>query len=102
VLLAAGRDVLFDDPAVQRARQLLHAGTAPWTAATTLVDDSVHFRGSLLASPAGGCAASDPFTLVAPARRLRIGPGLVSGGPLRLPAPVIERYAGQPWPQSGF
>ena len=25
-----------------------------------------------------------------------------SGGPLRLPAPVIERYAGQPWPQSGF
>ena len=101
-VLLAGRDIPFDDPAVQRARQLLLATPAPWTAATTLVGDSVHFRGSLLAADPEAWPASDPFTLVAPARRIRIGPGLMSGGPLRLPAPVIERYAGQPWPQSGF
>lgn len=102
VLVPASRAVIFDDPAVQRARQLVLAAAEPWSAVTTLVADAVHFRGSLTAVAEPGAAFDDPFTLVAPARRLAVGPGLLSAGPLRLPSPVIERYAGQPWPQSGF
>ena len=100
VLVPAGRNVAFDDVTVQRARQMVLAAAGSWTVATTLVDDSVHFRGSLLAARAG--LADDPFTLVAPALRLEVDSGLLAPGPLRLPAPVIERWAGQPWPQSGF
>lgn len=98
VLVPASRTVLFDDLEVQRARQRILAG-GPWTAVTTLVSDSTRFRGSLVASPHG---CEDPFARIARPRVLRVGPGLLAGGPLRLPAPVIERYAGQPWPQAGF
>lgn len=101
VLIAPPREVIFDDPAVQRARQLLLQAGGPWTAVTTLVADSSHFAGSLLAAP-GDRAFEDPFSLVAQPRELALGPGLLSPGPLRLPAPVIERWAGQPWPQAGF
>ncbi len=100
VLVPRGRAVPFDDLAVQRARQLVLATAGRWTAVTTLVDDAVHFRGSVLAAPER--IADDPFELVAPARRLAVGPGLLSPGPLRLPAPHVERWAGRPWPQSGF
>lgn len=95
----AGRDVLFDDSAVQRARQHVLAAARPWTAVTTLVSDDVHFRGSLLAAPV---AFDDPFAAIAPPTLLAVGPGLISAGPALLPAPVIERYAGKPWPQTGF
>lgn len=91
---------LFDDPAVQRARQLVMAG-GPWTAVTTLVSDATHFRGSLVAMDQGD-SPLDPFWVVGRGRWLRVGPGLLSAGPLQLPAPVVERYAGRPWPQSGF
>ncbi len=100
VLVPEERSVLFDDAAVQHARRRVHAG-GPWTAVTTLVSDPVRFRGSLVAAPGEG-ALDDPFAQVAPARALAVGPGLLSAGPLRLPAPVIERYAGRPWPQAGF
>lgn len=101
VLVERPREVIFDDLAVQRARQRVLAEGAPWTAVTTLVDDAVHFRGSLLAAP-GDAPFDDPFTLVGAARELRLGPGLISPGPLRLPSPILERYAGRPWPQAGF
>ncbi len=100
VLIHPPRQVIFDDPAVQRARQLVLAG-GPWTAVTTLLADTVHFAGALVAV-AGDEPFDDPFRLVAPGRRVRVGAGLLRGGPLCLPAPVVERYAGQPWPQSGF
>jgi hypothetical protein len=100
VLIDPARQVIFDDSAVQRARQIVLGG-GPWTAVTTLVADTVHLAGALVAA-AGVELFEDPFRLVAPGRRLRVGPGLLHGGPLRLPAPVVERYAGQPWPQSGF
>ncbi len=98
VLVGAPREVLFDDLAVQRARQLVLAG-GPWTAVTTLVSDSTRFRGSLVAARA---PFDDPFARIAPAVRLTVGPGLLAAGPPRLPSPVVERYAGQPWPQTGF
>ena len=100
VLVPDTRRVTFDDSVVQRARQLVLAAGRPWTVATTLVSDDVLFRGALLAAPRP--FAEDPFALVAPARRLELGAGLLSPGPLRLPAPHIERWAGKPWPQSGF
>lgn len=100
-LVAAPRELVFDDPAVQRARQLVLAGAGPWTAVTTLVSDPVHCRGWLVAAPPGA-GFDDPFAALGPATRLAVGPGLLAAAPLRLPAPVIERYAGKPWPQSGF
>lgn len=101
LLVDAQRDLVFDDPVVQRARQLVLAAGGPWTSLTTLVSDASHFRGSLVAVPGDG-DFDDPFELIGRGRRLHLEPGLLSAGPLRLPSPVIERYAGQPWPQSGF
>ncbi len=100
VLVPEHRRLIFDDLAVQRARQLVLAADGGYTAVTTLVDDSVHFRGSLLAARAA--LPDDPFALVAPVRRLEVDSGLLAPGPPRLPAPVIERWTGKPWPQSGF
>ena len=102
VLVPSERAVIFDDPAVQRARQQVLAAARPWTAVTTLVANDVHFRGSLLGVAGDDASWSDPFAAIAPARWLDLGPGLLASGPLRLPAPVIERYAGKPWPQTGF
>jgi hypothetical protein len=46
-------------------------------------------------------ATADPFAPVHAARVLHVGPGLLAT-PAALPAPVIERYVGQPWPADRF
>jgi hypothetical protein len=102
VMMDAAVRVIFDDLAVQRARQLLLADNR-YRAVTTLARDQSTFGGSLLAVDGSsvGVLADDPFQLVAPARILRVGPGLIGRSPA-LPAPVIERYGGQPWPADKF
>jgi hypothetical protein len=94
------RAVLFDDLAVQRARQRVMEGPVP-LAVTTFACDPSHFAGSLTAWPDAAAAARDPFARVWPARLLRAGPGLVAGVPVAL-GPVLERYAGTPWPMDRF
>jgi hypothetical protein len=103
LLVKAHVRVLFDDPAVQRARQALLAYN-PFTAVTTLARDASSFGGSLVArrDPASPAAVvDDPFRVVANPVVLRIGPGLVGTSPA-LPGPVIERYGGRPWPVDRF
>lgn len=99
-LLVLDHRVLFDDPAVQRGRQLLlaHGG---FDAVTTLTRDASTFGGALCAWR-GRWAPADPFAAVAPARRGRVGPGLVAAGPPLLPSAIVERYGGQPWPLDRF
>jgi hypothetical protein len=95
--------IIFDDAAVQHARRrALAEGDA--AALTTFARDSSTFGGALSAwrGPAAAArAADDPFARVFAARRLEVGPGLLGTSP-PLPAPVIERYGGQPWPAGRF
>jgi hypothetical protein len=103
VLLPTAVRLIFDDPAVQRARQLVLAHN-PYRAVTTLAQDASTFGGSLLAIGAQDpqkILADDPFRLIAEPRILRVGHGLIGRSPA-LPAPVIERYGGQPWPADRF
>jgi len=99
-LLLLAHRVLFDDPAVQHGRRLLlaHGG---FDAVTTFSRDASTFGGALCAWR-GPHAPGDPFAVVAPARRVTVGPGLVGAGPALLPSAVVERYAGQPWPADRF
>ncbi len=92
--------ILFDDGSVQRARQLVLAGPPP-LACTTLVRDGSHFAGALSAFAAESDLRDDPFARIWPARQGLAGPGLI-GRPLPPTGPVLERYAGAPWPVDRF
>lgn len=99
LLIDPERDVLFDDGAVQEARRRVLA-ERPWAAVTTLSRVASRFGGSLLAArgpDARRRLAEDPFRLIGIPLRLEVGPGLVGVSP-PLPAPVIERAGGLPWP----
>jgi hypothetical protein len=95
--------IIFDDLAVQHARRrALAEGDA--AALTTFARDASTFGGALSAwrgPRAAQLAADDPFARVFGARTLQVGPGLLGITP-PLPAPVIERYGGQPWPAGRF
>lgn len=95
--------VLFDDPAVQHARQRALAASDA-AALSTFPRDASTFGGALSGwrgARAAAQAAEDPFARVSDARVLRVGPGLLGRHGL-LPGPVIERYGGQPWPADRF
>ena len=71
---------------------------------TTIARDASVFGGALSAwrgPRAPALAAADPFARVHAAHVLHVGPGLFAT-PAALPAPVIERYGGQPWPVDRF
>lgn len=93
---------LFDDPAVSQAMRRVLAGP-PFAAASTLVRDAVHFAGAVTVEQGDrpDRLADDPFARLHPARLLRVGPGMFGGVPPP-PGPVIQRYAGKPWPMAGF
>ena len=99
-LLLLDHRVLFDDPAIQRGRQLLlaHGG---FSCVTTFSRDASTFGGALCAWR-GPWAPDDPFSVAGPSRRVAVGPGLLAEGPPRLPSAIVERYAGKPWPADGF
>ncbi|HYO19152.1 MAG TPA: hypothetical protein VES02_10875 [Dermatophilaceae bacterium] len=101
VLIPAGREPLFDDPAVSGALRQVLTGP-PSAAVTTFVRDSSHFAGALTVQrndPA--LLRDDPFARLHPARVLRVESGLL-GHVLPPSGPVTQRYAGQPWPAGGF
>ncbi len=103
VVAPPGVRVLFDDIAVQQARRDVLARTAP-DCLTTLLSDASHFEGALSAwrGAPTWLVRDDPFARVFPARRLRLGPGLLGRTPP--PAgPTIERYgSARPWPWDRF
>jgi len=95
--------IVFDDTAVQHARRRVLAESSG-AVVTTFARDASVFGGALSAwrgPRAAALAAADPFARVHAARVLHVGPGLLGAG-AALPAPVIERYAGQPWPADRF
>jgi hypothetical protein len=77
------------------------AGRAP-DAVSTLVRDATHFAGAVTVyRDTVASLGGDPFARLARPLQARVGPGLFG----RVPAPagpVIQRYAGQPWPAAGF
>jgi hypothetical protein len=90
----------FDDLAVQEARRRVLAG--PYCdGVSTLLSDATHFEGAI-SVVRGDESYDDPFARVFPARRLRVGAGVV--GRLAPPAgPTIERYgSANPWPWDRF
>jgi hypothetical protein len=102
-LLVVPRDraPLFDDPAVSAALRAVLAGPPP-DVVSTLVRDSTHFAGAVtVRRDTPRSLAADPFARLGRPVLARVGAGLFG----RLPAPagpVIQRYAGQPWPAAGF
>lgn len=95
------RAPLFDDLAVSGALRAVLAGRPP-DAVTTMVVDSSHFAGAVTVRRRDRAAlATDPFARIAPATVLHFGSGLFGWVP-PVPGPVIQRYAGQPWPAAGF
>lgn len=103
---AAGRHVLYDDPAVVAATQAVLA--QPWPAfVSTLAADASHIAGALtgatpeLVAAWPGWWSTDPFARVLPARRLLVDGGFFTAVP-RPAGPVHQRYGGAPWPRDGF
>jgi hypothetical protein len=100
LVLPAGCRPIADDPAAIAARRaVLRDGRV---AVSLLLDDPVHLAGSLTVARADHpeevlALRDDPFVRFAPPRRLDVGPGLLGAVPTT-PGPVVERYAGTPWP----
>lgn len=101
VLLARDRSPLFDDPAVSGALRAVLAGPPP-EGVSTFVRDSSHFAGAVTVRRRGRAwLRDDPFGRVGPAEVLEVEAGLF-GTVAPVPGPVIQRYAGEPWPAGGF
>ena len=100
VLLPEGARPIADDPAAIGARRaVLRDGRV---AVSLLVDDPVHLAGSITVARADRpeevlALRDDPFARFGEPRRLDVGPGLLGSMPTT-PGPVLERYAGAPWP----
>lgn len=103
VLAPDGMGVPFDDPAVGHAIRRVLALPPADVLSTFLVGDA-HFVGAVTGVRGGdrGRLLDDPFGRVFPARRLRVGPGLL--GTMDPPTgPVGQRYGSdQPWPWDRF
>lgn len=101
--IAVGLAPLFDDPAVSGALRAVLSGP-PVDAVSTLTRNSTHFAGSVtvLRGPdAARRLRDDPFRRLVPGQILRVPAGLFGSVPPP-PGPVIQRYAGHPWPAAGF
>jgi hypothetical protein len=101
VLLPRGRAPLHDDPAVSGALRDVLAGPRA-DGVCTLVRDATHWVGSLTVRRHDTARLrDDPFTRLGPAERLEVPAGVFGVAPTP-PGPGIQRYAGKPWPASGF
>lgn len=100
VLLPANARPIADDPAAIGARRAaLRDGRV---AVSLLVSDPVHLAGSVTIARADRpeelhALRDDPFARLGTPRLLNVGPGLFGTAPAT-PGPVLERYAGTPWP----
>lgn len=100
VWLAPDARPLADDPAALGARRaVLRDGRV---AVSLLVSDPVHLAGSLSIARTDRpdellALRDDPFARLGTPRLLDVGPGLFGSAPAT-PGPVLERYAGAPWP----
>ncbi len=98
-----GFRLLYDDPAVQRARQIVLEDLPP-DAVSCLGRDASQLGGALTArrgADAVRLLGGDPFARLLPAELLAVDRGVIAG---RLPVAsvVIERYGGEQWPVDRF
>jgi hypothetical protein len=101
ILLPRDRAPLFDDPAVSGALRDVLAGPPP-DIVSTFVRDATHFAGAVTVRRTWPAALpDDPFRRLAAGEILHVGAGLFGARPA-VPGPVIQRYAGLPWPAAGF
>lgn len=101
VLLPRDRSPLFDDPAVSGALRAVLRSPPP-EGVSTLVRDASHFAGAVtVRRRTRAQLRDDPFARLGPATILEVSGGLF-GRVAPVPGPVIQRYAGQPWPAAGF
>ena len=101
-LAPPGLRLLLDDPAVSWALRRVLAGPAR-EVVSTLTLDAATIGGALTAvrAPSASALLDDPFRRLFPTRVLRVEVGFLG----RMPAPVgpvIQRYAGSPWPWDRF
>lgn len=98
---------LHDDPAVVAATRAAARDGGRLALTAALVADQVHWAGGLSAVTAGtadrwpGWVDLEPWGRLAPARRLRVGPGVLRAAPLPA-SPGTQRRAGAPWPAGSF
>ncbi len=101
VLLPVQARPIADDPAALQARRaVLREGRL--SAVSLLTADPVHLAGAITVARADRpeeilALRDDPFGRLGAARQLDIGPGVLGWVALTV-GPVIERYAGAPWP----
>lgn len=100
VLVPFDLRIPFDDPAVSEAMRRTLARPPP-SAFSTLVRGDARFAGSITARRGDGLSvaiADDPFAVVFPARRLRVGPGLVGTTPEPAGPGIQRNGSANPWP----
>ena len=98
-----GFRLLYDDPAVQRARQIVLEGLPP-AAVTCLGRDPSHLGGALTADRGADALrllGGDPFARLLPTALLSVDAGII-GSPKPVASLVVERYGGQQWPADRF
>ncbi len=101
LLLATNARPIADDPAALHARRCVLRDGRP-AAVSILTEDPVHLAGALTVARIDhpqevAALADDPFARLGPTLILDIGAGVLGPSLLAL-GPVIERYAGAPWP----
>lgn len=96
--------VPFDQPEVQHVRRDALAWWVPLlgdalVCLTTLSLDPVHYGGAITVARDPGHFAADPFARLFPGSVVRTDLFCRVDPP---PGPVMERYAGAPWPGGAF
>ena len=96
--------VAYDQPEVQQARRDALAWWVPLlgdelVCLTTLALDAVHCGGAITVARSPRRFAADPFARLFPGTVVRTD---LFGAVAPPPGPVMERYAGTPWPGGSF
>ncbi len=94
----------FDQPEVQQARRDALAWWIPMlgdslVCLSTFSLDAMHYGGAVTVTRDPGRFADDPFARLFPGRVVRSDIFCAVPPP---PGPVLERYAGAPWPGGSF
>jgi len=100
-----GATIRFDEPEVQFARREAFAWWIPLLGAdlvclTTLALDGARYGGAITVVRRERDLGDDPFAQLFPGRVIECGGLFSEVAPP--PGPVVERYAGAPWPGGSF
>lgn len=99
-----GAQIPYDQPEVQQVRRDALAWWIPlfgddFVCVSMLTVDEVHTAGAITVARRPDLFASDPFARLFPGTTVRVDFFAEVAPPA---GPVVERYAGAPWPAAGF